>query len=91
MIKKGLLGIGPTFLKLDSRSPEVGFVPIISTKGINEIKKGNCKKKTKFHEYKKIYYIFRNMGAIRVGAIPLLPNKKRNHYKKSNSHVLVLL
>ena len=33
-------GIVPTFLKLDSWSPGVGFIPIISTKGINQIKKG---------------------------------------------------
>ena len=35
------LGIAPTFLQLDSWSPGAGFIPIISTKGINEIKKGN--------------------------------------------------
>ena len=34
----------PTFLKLDSWSPGAGFIPIISTKGINQIKKKkNCK------------------------------------------------
>ena len=33
-------GIAPTFLKLDSWSPGAGFIPIISTKGINQIKKG---------------------------------------------------
>ena len=40
------------------------FIPIISTKGINQIKKGNCKKKKEFYAYKKMYYIFKNMGAI---------------------------
>ena len=29
-----LHGIAPNFLKLDSLSPGVGFIPIISTKGI---------------------------------------------------------
>ena len=40
-------GIAPTFLKLDLWSPGVGFIPIIiiSTKGINQIKKKNYKKK----------------------------------------------
>ena len=33
-------GIAPTFLKLDWWSPGAGFIPIISTKGINQIKKG---------------------------------------------------
>ena len=36
---QGSPGIAPTFLKLDSWSPEAGFIPIISTKGINQIKK----------------------------------------------------
>ena len=36
----GSLGIAPSFLKLDSWSPGMGFIPIISTKGINQIKKG---------------------------------------------------
>ena len=38
-IKEGSLGIAPTFLKLDSWSLIMGFIPIISTKGINQIKK----------------------------------------------------
>ena len=33
-------GISPTRLKLDSSSPGAGFIPIISTKGINQTKKG---------------------------------------------------
>ena len=36
-------GIATTFLKLDSWSPGAGFISIISTKGINLLKKGNCK------------------------------------------------
>ena len=39
-VNGGSRGIAPTFLKLDSRSPGAGFIPIISTKGINLIKKG---------------------------------------------------
>ena len=46
-------GIVPTFLKSDSWSPVAGLTPIISTKGINQIKK-NCKKKGKFYAYKMI-------------------------------------
>ena len=33
-------GIAPTFFKLDSWSPGAGFIPIISTKGIDQKKKG---------------------------------------------------
>ena len=32
-------GIGPTFFKLDSWSQGAGFIPIISIKGIIQIKK----------------------------------------------------
>ena len=38
-LNAGSLGIAPTFLKLDSWSPVAGSIPIISTKGINQIKK----------------------------------------------------
>ena len=60
-------GIAPNFLKLDSWSKGAGFIPILSTKGINQIKKRNCKKKNKFYAYKKIYNIFKNMSAIPCG------------------------
>ena len=33
-------GIAPTFLKFDAWSPEAGFIPIISTKAMNQINKG---------------------------------------------------
>ena len=36
-------GIAPNFLKLDSWSLGVGFIHIISPKGINQIKKGKLK------------------------------------------------
>ena len=53
-------GIAPNFSKLDSWSQGAGFIPIISTKGINQIKK-------------KIYYILKNMDAIpRLPEIGLL-------------------
>ena len=52
-------GIAPTFLKLDSCSPGAGFIPIISTKGINQIKKGNCKKKNFMHT--KRFITFKNI------------------------------
>ena len=53
------LGIAPTsdcihFIKIDSWSPGFGFIPVISTKGINQIKKENCKKNYSIH-FKKIY------------------------------------
>ena len=43
----------PTFLKLDLWSLWVGFINIISTKGINQIKKGKLYEKSKFYAYKK--------------------------------------
>ena len=47
-------GIAPTFLKLDSWSPGAGFIPIISTKGINQKKKGILlEKKLSFMHTKK--------------------------------------
>ena len=57
-------GIAPTFLKLDLWSPWAGFIPIIITKGINQIKKGKLKEKFKFYAYKKIEYKFLKMSAI---------------------------
>ena len=38
-------GIAPTVLRLDHGRQGRVFITIISTKGINEIKKENCKKK----------------------------------------------
>ena len=60
-------GIASTFLKLDLWWPGAGFIPIISTEGINQIKKGYCKKKKKFYAHKNIYYIFKIMGEIPCG------------------------
>jgi len=51
-------GIAPTFLKFNLWSPGMGLIPITSTKGINQKKEGNCKKKNKFYAYNKIYYVF---------------------------------
>ena len=42
-------GIAPTFLKLDSCSPVAVFIPFISTKEINQIKKWKFKKKLVFY------------------------------------------
>ena len=53
-------GIALTFFKLDSWSPGVFFIPIISIKGINQIKKENFLDKVKLYLYK-------------MGAIPSLP------------------
>ena len=46
-------GIAPTSLKLDSWSSGAGFIPFISTKGIHQIKKGNCTKKKKIMHTKR--------------------------------------
>ena len=42
----GSFGIAPTFIKLDAWSLGAGFIPIISTKGINQIKKGKLLEKS---------------------------------------------
>ena len=81
----GLLGIAPTrncahFLKLDSWSLGAGFIPIISTKGINEIKKGNCNKKN-FRHTKRFIKFFKIWLQFRVGAIPRLPYSLYDRYK----------
>ena len=39
-------GIVPTFLKLDLWLPGASFIPIISTKGINQIKIGKLQEKS---------------------------------------------
>ena len=49
-------GIEPTFLKLDSWSPGVGFIPIITSNALNWIKKERMqdkKKKKKLCRQKK--------------------------------------
>ena len=67
-------GITPTFLKMDSWSSGAGFIPIISTKGINQIKKGNCKKIISFmHTKRFIICIFKKWVQFRVVTISLLP------------------
>ena len=40
------LGIAPTFLEFGSWSPGAGFIPIISTIGMNHIKKGKLEEKS---------------------------------------------
>ena len=42
-------GIAPIILNLDSWSPRAGFIPILSTKGINHIKKGKMEEKSFIH------------------------------------------
>ena len=51
-------GITPTFLKFDSWSPGADFIPIISTKGINQLKK---------------LTFYKRWVQFCVGAIPRLP------------------
>ena len=52
-------GVAPTFF--DSWSPGAGFIPIISTKGINQIKKG------KSMHTKRLYIHFLKDGRIPCG------------------------
>ena len=66
-------GIAPTFLKLNLWSPGAGFIPITSTKGINQKKEGNCKKKISFMHTIRFITIFKIWVQFRVGAIPRLP------------------
>ena len=66
-------GIVPTFLKFDSWSPGAGFIPIISTKGINQIKKRKNVNKSSVLCIQKIKYIFKRWVKFRVGGIPRLP------------------
>ena len=49
-------GIAPLFLRLDSWSLGAGYIAIISTKGINHIKKENCKKNLSFM-HTKIHFL----------------------------------
>ena len=54
-------GIEPTFFKFDSWSPEAGFISIISTKGINQIKKGKLYKKNfSFMHTKRFNTLFKD-------------------------------
>ena len=50
-------GIAHIFLKFDALSPDAGFIPNISTKGINQIKKGIVRKNLSLM-YKKIINTF---------------------------------
>ena len=70
-----------------------GFIPMISTKGIYQIKKGNCKKKKKFYTYKKIYYILKNKGAIPNGcnSTSTLLNTDVNSFRKKFDKIKMLL
>ena len=67
-------GIEPTFLIFDSWSPGAGFIFIIFTKGINQIKKGKfLRKKLSFIHTKRFNTLFKIWVQSRVGAIPRLP------------------
>ena len=67
-------GIAPTFLKFDSWSPGAGLIPIIFTKGINQIKKGKL----------QIRHFFFKWVQSRVGAIPRLPEFQINLFASDN-------
>ena len=57
-----------------------GFIPIISTKGINQIKKGDCNRRKKFIHTKSFITVFKDMDAI-----PRLP------FYKTYSNVVLLV
>ena len=63
-------GIATTFLKFDSWSPGAGFILIISTKGITQIKKGKLSKKSlSFMHTKRFNKFFERWVQFRVRAI----------------------
>ena len=65
--------IATTFLKLASWSPGAGFIPIISTKGINKInRKETFITKLSFMCTKRFIIFFKRWVQFRVGAIPRL-------------------
>ena len=71
------LGIAPTqtcthFLKIGFVVAGAGFITFISTKGVNQIKKENCKKKSSFMHTKRFNTFFKRWVPFRVGAIPRL-------------------
>ena len=55
---------------------KAGFIHIISTKRINQMKKENCKKKISFMHTKRFITFFKIWLQFRVGAIPRLPENK---------------
>ena len=74
----GSLGISLTqnctFCKLDSWSPGAGFIPIISTKVINQINKGKLfKNKLSFMHTNRFNKFFKIWVQLCLGAIPRLP------------------
>ena len=63
-------GIAPTFFKLNSWSP--GFIPIISTKGINQKRKKIVRKKLSFMHTKRLNTFFKRWVQFPMVAIPRL-------------------
>ena len=53
----------------------VAFIPVIYTKGINQIKKGKLYGKVSIIHTKRVNNFFFKWVLSRVGAIPRLPNK----------------
>ena len=67
-------GIKPTFLKLDSWSPGVGFIPILTSNILNYIKKKRIQgKKTVLYIQKTFNTVFKNGFNLVLGSIPRLP------------------
>ena len=68
-------GIAPTFLKLDSWSPGACFILFISTKGINQRKKGKLQEKSSvLYVQKDFIHFFKIWVPFLVGANSRLPN-----------------
>ena len=70
--------IAPCFLKFYLQSPGAVFIPIISTKRINQIKK-IVRKKFKFMHTKRFNTFFKRWVQFRVGSIPRLPYEISNY------------
>ena len=67
-------GIEPTFLKLNSWSPGAGFIPIITSNVLNQIKKKRIQiNKSVLCIQKKFYSVFKNGFNPVLGSIPCLP------------------
>jgi hypothetical protein len=68
-------GIAPTFLKLDSWSPEAGSIPIITYNVSNWIKKERMQEKNSFINTKTFIEILKNGFNPVLGSIPRLPER----------------
>ena len=69
----GSLGIAPTFLKLESGSPGVGFIHYIHQGNKSDKERKIERRKLSFIHTKRFNTFFKRWGQLRRGAIPRLP------------------